>query len=81
MGRSAARSVGFVDGLKEHKATLLRGASLILGGLGLMLVGTLIGTSESKPAMLVAGTLAFSGLCVILLAFFLYILPPMLPAK
>lgn len=81
MAPKAARRVSFLAGLKEHKATLVRGASLIAGGIGLMLVGTLVGTSESKAAMLIAGTLAFSGLCIVLLAFFLYLLPPLLPAK
>lgn len=73
--------MGFVDSLRENRDTLLRGVTLLVGGLALILVGTLIGQSTGKLAMLAAGTLAVGGVTAAFLGFFLYLLPPLLPPK
>jgi hypothetical protein len=73
--------VGLLDALKENAASLVRGASLLVAGFALILVGTIIGVGTSKAAMMTAGTIAFGGLCAAFLGFFLYILPPLLPPK
>ena len=78
MGR---RGVGVLDALRENVATLVRGVTLLVGGLALILVGTLIGLGSSKLAMMTAGTIAFAGLCIAFMGFFLYLLPPLLPPK
>lgn len=69
------------DLVRENRDTLLRGASLLVGGAALMLVGGLIGAGTSKLAMLAAGTIATTGLVVLFLGFFVYLLPPLLPGK
>lgn len=79
--QTVAWAVGFLDQLRENTASLLRGASLIVAGLALVLVGTLIGLGTSKTAMMAAGTIAFGGVCAAFLGFFLYVLPPLLPPK
>jgi len=73
--------VGFADALRENRDTLIRGVTLLVGGLALILVGTLIGEASGKLAMIAAGTLAVGGVTVAFLGFFLYLLPPLLPPK
>ena len=69
------------EALREHKDTLLRGVSFLVGGAALVLVGSLIGVGTGKVAMISAGTLAIAGVIVMFLGFFLYLLPPMLPGR
>jgi hypothetical protein len=78
MGRPG---VGLLEQLRENTASLARGVSLLVAGVALVLVGTLIGLGSSKLAMMTAGTIAFGGVCVAFLGFFLYLLPPLLPPK
>lgn len=73
--------MSFLDGLREHKDTLLRGVTLIVGGAALVLVGTFVGIGTSKLAMVSAGTIAVTGVVVMFLGFFVYILPPLLPSR
>lgn len=73
--------VAFVDAFREHAPSLLRGATLLLGGLALIAAGSLIGLGDATWAQMVAGTLAVSGIVVAFLGFFVYVLPPLLPAK
>ena len=70
-----------LEGVREHKDTLLRGASLLVGGAALVLVGSLIGVGAGKVAMVGAGTLAITGVVVMFLGFFVYLLPPLLPGR
>jgi hypothetical protein len=79
--QTVAGNVGILDVLKENAASLARGASLLVAGMALILVGTIIGVGTSKVAMMTAGTIAFGGVCAAFLGFFLYILPPLLPPK
>ncbi len=81
MAPNGRPGVGVLDALRENVASLVRGVTLIIGGLALILVGTLVGVGSSKLAMVSAGTIAFTGVCVAFLGFFLYILPPLLPPK
>lgn len=81
MAPNGRPDVGLVEQLKENVASLVRGATLLVGGLALILAGTLVGLGSSKAAMIIAGTIAFTGVCVAFLGFFLYILPPLLPSK
>ena len=64
-----------------QRDSLIRGGTLLLGGLALVLVGTLVGLAGTKWAQVGAGTIAVTGVVVMFLGFFLYIVPPMLPAK
>lgn len=73
--------MSLLDGLREHKDTLLRGVTLLVGGAALILVGSLIGAGTSKLAMVSAGTIAITGLVAMFLGFFIYILPPLLPGR
>lgn len=73
--------MGLLDGLRENKDTLLRGITLIVGGAALILAGTMIGGSHTKLGMMSAGTLAITGVVVMFLGFFVYILPPLLPSR
>jgi hypothetical protein len=73
--------MGLLQALLENKDTLLRGASLLIGGAALVLVGSLIGAGAGKLAMLSAGTIAITGVVVMFLGFFVYILPPLLPSR
>lgn len=65
----------------EHKDSFIRGVTFLLGGLALVLTGTLIGLAQGKPAQITAGTLATTGITIMFLGAFLYIVPPLLPAK
>ena len=81
MGPPARRGVTFRDALRENRDTMMRGATLLVGGVALLLVGGLIGAGTSKLSMLAAGTIATTGIVVMFLGFFVYLLPPMLPGK
>lgn len=65
----------------QQKDSLIRGGTLILGGLALVLAGTLIGFATGKWMQVAAGTLAVTGIVVMFLGFFVYVVPPLLPAK
>lgn len=78
-GRGAG--VSFLQGVREHKDALLRGATLLVGGLALLVAGSLVGLSDATWAQMTAGTLAVTGIVVAFLGFFVYVLPPLLPAK
>lgn len=73
--------MSFLQSVRENKDALLRGASLLVGGLALILAGSLVGLAEPAPAQVLAGTLAVGGIVVAFLGFFVYVLPPLLPAK
>lgn len=73
--------MSFLQGVREHKDALLRGATLLVGGLALVVAGTLVGLDDAAWAQVAAGTLAVSGIVVAFLGFFVYVLPPLLPAK
>jgi hypothetical protein len=77
----ARRVVSLLEQIRAEKDSLIRGATLVLGGMALVLAGTLIGLGESKFAAVAAGTLATTGIVVAFLGFFIYVLPPLLPAK
>lgn len=79
--RQARPVVPWLQDVLAEKDSLLRGATLLLGGLALVLVGTLIGLAEGKWVAVAAGTLATTGIVVAFLGLFVYVLPPMLPAK
>ena len=66
--------------LAERDA-LLRGATLVLGGLALLLAGTLVGLAEGKWMQVAAGSIAVTGLVVAFLGVFLYVVPPLLPDR
>jgi len=74
-------AVGLLQEINAHRDSLVRGLTLILGGAALVLVGTLIGLGATKWFQLAAGTIAVSGIVVAFLGFFVYIVPPLLPAK
>ena len=73
--------MAFVETLREHAATLLRGLTLLLGGLALIAAGSLIGLGDATWAQMTGGTLAVAGIVVAFLGFFVYVLPPLLPAR
>jgi predicted anti-sigma-YlaC factor YlaD len=73
--------VSFLQGVREHRDALLRGATLLVGGLALVVAGSLIGISDATWSQVAAGILAVTGIVVAFLGFFVYVLPPLLPAK
>lgn len=73
--------VGYWSDLLEHKDSFIRGATFLVGGLALVLAGTLVGLASGKPAQITAGLVAITGIVVMFLGAFLYIVPPLLPAK
>jgi hypothetical protein len=73
--------MSFLEGVREHQASLLRGATLLVGGLAFIVAGSLVGLSDATPAQVSAGLLAVTGIVVAFLGFFVYVLPPLLPAK
>jgi hypothetical protein len=73
--------MSWVSEVLAQRDSLIRGGTFLLGGLALVLVGTLIGLAGTKWAQVGAGSLAVTGIVVMFLGFFLYIVPPMLPAK
>lgn len=74
-------SVSYLSDLRQHKDSLIRGATLVLGGAALLVAGTLIGLGAGKLYAVVAGTLGVAGVIVIFLGFCMYVVPPLLPAK
>lgn len=82
MRRTGGRAaVAWLQDVLAQRDSLIRGGTLLLGGLTLVLAGTLIGFASGKWMQVAAGTLAVSGIVVMFLGFFVYIVPPMLPAK
>lgn len=73
--------MAWLDDVLAHKDSLLRGVTLALGGMALVLAGTLLGLADGKWMAVAAGTLATTGIVVAFLGLFVYVLPPMLPAK
>lgn len=69
------------DQVAEHKDSLLRGAALFLGGAALVLAGSLIGLGSGRAFGVAAGVIAVGGVVTMFLAFFLYVLPPLLPPR
>lgn len=69
------------DALAENKDTLLRGAALLLGGAALVLAGSLIGLGTGRAFSMAAGIIAVTGVVTMFLAFFIYVLPPLLPSR
>lgn len=64
-----------------QKDSLIRGATLLLGGIALILAGTLVGLAPGRGAQVGAGLLAVTGVVVMFLGFFVYVVPPLLPSK
>lgn len=81
MGDPARAPVSLMETLREHKDTLLRGVTLLVGGFALILAGSLIGIGTSRLAQVAAGTVAVAGVIAAFLGFFVYLLPPLLPSK
>jgi len=73
--------VAYLDDVRHEKDALLRGLVLIVGGAALMIVGTSIGFQPARWAQITAGVLAVTGITTLFLAVFVYVLPPLLPAK
>lgn len=73
--------MAWLEDVLAQRDSLIRGGTLILGGLALVLAGTLLGFAEGKWMQVGAGTLAVTGIVVMFLGFFVYIVPPILPAK
>lgn len=71
----------WLDDVLQQKDSLIRGGTFFLGGLALVLVGTIVGFASGKWIQVAAGTLAVTGIVVMFLGFFVYIVPPLLPAK
>lgn len=71
----------FAEGLKQNRDALLRGLTFVVGGLALLVVGNMVGLSDATWAHIVAGLVAVTGITVAFLGFFVYVLPPLLPAK
>ena len=73
--------MAWLQDVLAQKDSLIRGGTLFLGGLALVLAGTLIGFATGKWMQVAAGTLAVTGIIVMFLGFFVYVIPPLLPAK
>lgn len=73
--------MAFLDVVREHKDTLLRGAALFLGGAALVLSGSFVGLGEGRWFDVLAGLVAVGGVVTMFLAFFVYVLPPLLPSR
>lgn len=73
--------VGYFADLREHTPELLRGLTTLIGGLALVLVGTIVGYADSRWLDVLAGTLATTGIVLAFVGSFVYVLPPLLPAK
>lgn len=71
----------WLDDVLQQKDSLIRGGTLLLGGLALVLVGTIVGFGTGKWVQVAAGTLAVTGVVIMFLGFFVYVVPPLLPAK
>lgn len=79
--RPRRAQVTWLADVLAQKDSLIRGGTFLVGGLALVLAGTLIGFGGTKWLQVAAGTLATTGIVVMFLGFFIYIVPPMLPAK
>lgn len=79
--QGASRRVEILDQIRAEKDTLLRGATLLVGGLALLVAGNLVGLAEGQWMQVWAGVLAVTGIVIAFLGFFVYLLPPLLPAK
>ena len=79
--KAGRRGVGYLQDVKEHKDVLLRGATLLVGGLALMVAANMVGLADGTWFQVAAGLLAVAGIVVAFLGFFVYLLPPLLPAK
>lgn len=73
--------MAWLSDVLAEKDALLRGATLVVGGLALVLAGSMIGLNTAKVTQIMAGVVATGGIVAIFLGFFVYILPPLLPAK
>ena len=73
--------MAWLQDVRAQKDSLIRGGTLLLGGLALVLAGTLVGFGPGKWVQVAAGTLAVTGVVIMFLGFFVYVLPPLLPAK
>ena len=71
----------WLDEVRAEKDSLIRGGKLVLGGLALVLAGTLIGFASGKWMQVVAGLFAVTGIVVMFLGFFVYVVPPLLPSR
>lgn len=81
MARRGIPGVAWLEDVRAQKDSLIRGVTFLLGGVALILVGTLVGLAEGRWMQVAAGTLAVTGIVVMFLGSFLYIIPPLLPAK
>jgi len=79
--RLAERRVTWLADVRAQKDSLIRGGTFLLGGFALVLAGTLVGLEGSKWAQVAAGIVAVTGIVVMFLGFFVYVLPPLLPSK
>jgi hypothetical protein len=75
------RGVPLREALRENKDTLLRGVTALVAGGALILAGSLVGYGTDATSQVIAGILAFSGITIAFLGFFIYLLPPLLPGK
>lgn len=73
--------MGYLGDLREHAQSFLRGLTTLLGGFALIVVGTVAGYADSRWLDVLAGTLATVGIILAFCGFFVYVLPPLLPAK
>ena len=73
--------MSLLDQLRENKDSVLRGAALFLGGAALVLAGSLIGLGTGRAFSITAGLIAVTGVITMFLAFFIYVLPPLLPGR
>lgn len=73
--------MSWLSDVLAQKDSLIRGGTFLLGGFALMLAGTLVGLQGSRWAQVGAGTVAVTGIVVMFLGFFLYVVPPLLPSK
>ena len=73
--------VGWIQDVLAEKDSLLRGLTLLLGGAALVLAGSMIGLNAAKATQITAGLVATTGVVTMFLGFFIYVLPPLLPAK
>ena len=71
--------MGYFQEVLAERDALLRGVTLLVGGAALVLAGSMIGLNVERLWQIMAGLVATSGIVVMLLGFFVYVLPPLLP--
>lgn len=71
--------MGYFQEILAERDALLRGVTLLVGGAALVLAGSMIGLNAERLWQIMAGVVATSGIVVMLLGFFVYVLPPLLP--